>query len=209
MENHPSGHCSPKTLLLKICMTVTSFFTVLSPVVIKHVLLINAVIRAVFFFWIPRRIFVLQDPPDPYVDGKCVNVVQSKQRHTIRYLHTDAADCCQCFDRVRFRCFCQPVQVQPAFRHFCCRCPYISAAISQPARRKCFIVQGKDLLGCREGIITSSLVLPLTSGSLAEQFHTLFDRWDVLILGNDKADQHLPGILPEDPDAFPKLAGIG
>jgi len=47
---------------------------------------------------------------------------------------------------------------------------------------------------------------PLYGSSIGYLFT---DRRDVLILGNDKADQHLPWLLPKNVDTFPELAGTG
>ena len=53
-------------------------FRVMS-VVSKHVLLIDSVVRGILLVRVSVRVFLFQDPFNPYVDGKGVDVVEAKE----------------------------------------------------------------------------------------------------------------------------------
>ena len=133
-------------------------------------------------------------------------MMKPEQRNTVRYLDAYAADAGQRPKHRLLRCIPECIKIKPPLSHIRrCR-PHISAPVSQPAGRKSLIAQGKNLLRCREEII-SSAGIDLLSRRLTEQLHALLDGWNILVLGDDEAHQHLPGILLKNPDSLSGIAG--
>ena len=66
-----------------------------------------------------------------------------------------------------------------------------------------FLTQGCDGLGRGEGIIDlAAAVFSLLAALLREQLHRAPDGGNVSVLRDNKGDQHLPRILPEDADTL-------
>ena len=74
----------------------------------------------------------------------------------------------------------------------------------QVAFRKC--CQRSGLRKCVKAL--ASGVGPLISAPRCEQLHGVSDRRDIPVLRDDKCDQHLPGVLPQDANAFLLFRGL-
>ena len=73
-------------------------------VVREHVLLVDPVIRRIFFIWIAVRVLLFQDAFDPDIDREGIDVVQAEKRDAICHLRAHAKQLCQCVNCGRFVC---------------------------------------------------------------------------------------------------------
>ena len=79
----------------------------------------------------------------------------------------------------------------------------IAAPVTQGTFRKRFLWQGEHGLRTWESEIRLSPAVPLfLSANLGQALYAALNGGDILVLGNDKADQRFPWILTQDTDAF-------
>ena len=148
------------------------------------------------------------------IDGKGVHMMQGEQTDAVRHLFSDTVFLQQKRQRVFIGAFSQQAEPFPALlactalRH--AEDIFIPIAKAQPfkpvwpafqnrfRRREgvnAFIRQGA-IRPVREGIYGNFFSVPLT-----ERLQAPADPGDVIVLGNEEADDGLPQVLPQDPDA--------
>ena len=100
-------------------------------VVREHVLLVDPVIRRIFFIWIAVRVLFIQDAPDPNIDREGVDVVQPEKRDAICNFCAHAKQLRQCVNCGNFVCSQETQEVNVPIRNCFCGRVHIFAPVPQ------------------------------------------------------------------------------
>ena len=137
----------------------------------------------------------IDHPLNPHIYRRRRQTMESEQHHTVRNLYAHAREGEECFQQCVVVHGIQLVQVAAKAHHGCCvdvLCPVAYAAGSQLVHRA-----GSNRLRGGEGIPAAHIL----AAQCTEPLYARADGGDAFALRNDKGDQHLPGILPENPQS--------
>ena len=93
------------------------------------------------------------------------------------------------------------VQIGPPVRYTARRVQQIGRAVPRAAGAKATLARPEQVLRARKGEVPSAAPAHLRPAARAQRLHARLNGGNALSLGNQKTDQRLPWVLPEDAQA--------
>ena len=168
---------------------------------VKQVLLEDARMRPVGGKGRPAAVILVDHAANPHVYRCGGEAVIAKEHHAAGHLYPNAMDGLQLLQQRIVGQSGHGGQIGPPVRHAARRVQQIGRPVSRPAGAQAPFARPKQILRAGKGKVPPPSPAHFGSAARAQRLHAGADGGNALPLGNQKAHQRLPRVLPEDAQA--------